>query len=243
MSPAFTIDNIDRMRAIALNTPNRWKIVFRSTNIGLHHQLYVNGDLSDWTDTCDQRSFVIDADAFPKELVIAAVDPYNRDLDMSAQLPLEVQEPTWIYRALQVSSPKYRPGSQVAILSDHATGNIDTLPLAIRKLRPEWLWSWGFAEDPFGMGGLGYDANTAPGIGRGTFGAGDFGIDAKSISISAALVEEGTHQILLRVISESGEYTDGSIQYINVFPPPPPPTSLTTTNYQPETSTLTLQIQ
>ncbi len=243
MSAVLLTDNIDRLQAIALDTPRGWKISFRSTNEGLHHQLYVNGQLADWADTVEQRSFFLDAERFPHELIIAAVDSENRTVDMSGQLPTALQQPPWVYRATVVRALKHSTSSRVAVLGDHATGQVDPQPLVLRELYPDCLSRWGFGEDAFGMGGLGYNGTTAPGLGKGAFGAGPFGIESSAMSISVPLAEEGTHQILLRVISESGEYADGTIQNIPAWPPPQPPASLQATGYDAQTNTLTLQIQ
>ena len=243
MSLAFTTDNIDELNALRLNAPRGWRVTFRSSNDGLHHQLYVNGALADWTDTTEQRTFFVDAEEFQREVTIAAVDRDSRTVDMSDELSSEIQQPPWIHRALVVLSPDHRRGTRVAVLGDHATGQIDTVPLVIQELRPQWAHFWGFGEDRFGMGGLGYDADTAPGLGEGAFGAGPFGIEAELVSVAVPLSEEGTHQVLIRVISRNGEYTDGEIEYITSSPPPSPPTSLQAISYDDETSTLTLEIE
>jgi len=243
MSVTFTTDNIDRLQAAALDPPRGWEITFRSANAGLHHQLYVNGELADFTDAADQRSFVVDPAGFHRELVVAAVDRDNRAVDLSNRLDSQAQRPPWIFRASVIRSADQQGGSLVAVLGDHTTGQIDPLALAERKLRPEWSPRWGFGDDPFGTGGLGYDAASAPGLGKGAFGAGAFGQDAEVLVVSAPLAEEGEHQIVLRVISESGKYADGPVQNISAYPPPPPPSSLQATNYDAQTNTLTLQIQ
>ena len=111
------------------------------------------------------------------------------------------------------------------------------------ELRPEWGSSWGLGEGRFGLGGFGYDADGAPGAGNGAFGAGAFGIGAEAMIVSAPLLEEGTHKVLLRVISGTGEYSDGTIQDFTAWPPPPAPASLRATGYDAQSGTLTRQIE
>jgi hypothetical protein len=243
MSPVLTTDNIDRLRSRKLDAPRGWEISFRSGNEALHHQLYVNGKLTAWTDTISQRSFELDAESSPLEIVIAAVDRENRTIDLSDQLPSSLLQQPWIYRASVVYSPKYRRGARIAVLGDHGTGQIDLTPLDMRDARPEWLTQWGFGEGPFGDGGLGFDAASAPGLGKAPFGAGGFGIETEIMFLSAPLLEEDTHQVLVRLISENGEHEDSSIQNVPSCPPPPPPTHFEATNYNATTKTLTLQIQ
>ena len=243
MTATFTTDNIDRLYATALEVPRGWRVTFRSANKGLHHQMYVNGRLADFTDSTDQRSFLLDAEGFAQQIIIAAVGPSRRSADMSARLPEKLREPAWTYKNSVLRVPELRTGGRVEVLGDHATGEIDTEPLLVRRLSPPWSPRWGFGDDIFGAGGMGYDGSCAVGIGKGAFGPGAFGIDAELTFISVPLEEEGSHQVILRVVSSAGEHTDGEVDPATASPPPNPPETLAATNYDNQTKKLTLQIQ
>lgn len=243
MTATFTTDNIDNLQAIALAVPLGWQVTFRSTNDGMHHQLYVNGKLADMTDSVAQRCFFLDSEAFDREIVIAAVDAASRTVDMSTELSPQFPQQSWIYKRSVLRAAELGSGGQVEVLGDHATGQIDPVPLAIRQLTPEWSSQWGFGKDSFGSGGLGYDAGGAVGLGKGAFGAGLFGVDTELASISAPLPEEGTHQVMLRVVAATGQYADGQVAYQSASPPPDPPAGLVATSYDNQTKELTLQIQ
>ena len=243
MNPTLVTDNIDRLEASKLDPPRGWVVTFRSGNADSYHQMYVNGRLTDWTDTLSQRSFELDTESFPLEIVVAAVDRDHRADDLSDQLPSGLNQHAWFDQSTIVYRPEHQRETRIVVLGDHATGQIDTSPLILCDGRPEWLAQWGFGVGPFGSGGMGFDAEAGLGMGQGPFGAGGFGVEGETALLSAPLLEEGTHQVLLRVISESGDYTDGSIRNVSASPPPPPPASFKATNYDAPTNTLTLQIQ
>ncbi len=239
----LTTNNIDQVKAVALDPPRGWKITFRSENHGMHHQLYVNGRLADWADTTDQRCFILAADASPREILIAAVDTGNRTKDMSKHLSVELAEPDWVYRSSVVRSISYPKGWRVALLTDHATGQIDPTPVMSRELWPDWTVRWAWGESAFGLGGFGYDGIGAPGLGQGAFGAASFGIETDLLPLSTVLEENGTHKIVLRTITAQGQSADAETQNVDAHPPPAPPASAEVTDYDSQTTTMTLQIE
>ncbi len=244
MSEKLITDGIDALQAIPLkDAPNVWEITFRSNNAGMHHQLYCNGELSDWTDTADERSFLFDTDVAPSEVVIAAVDGKNRTLDLSDLLTIAVRQPGWVYRTSPVRSIAHSRGTRIMLLGDRATGQMDDTPLVVRETWPQWALRWAWGEDAFGQGGFGYDGAYAPGLGKGALGGGYFGFDAEVIPLSVSLGEEGTHQLVLRVSTPDGQNADRSAVNIDAAPPPSPPISLRATNYETQTKTLTLQFE
>ncbi len=240
MSDEFTTDNITQLRAVPRGTG--WEIRFASGNAACCHQLYVNGRLADWTDTAAQRAFALDVIlGGPAEILVAAVAPALRRTDLSARLSDAQRNPAWVYRASVVRSHRHGRGDCAALLGDHATGQIDDCPLDRQELRPAWLDEWGLGAGPFGSGGFGYDAAAAPGL-RGAFGAGPFGIGAELLELSAALAEEGAHQLLVRTIAPDGRGADGEPVAFQAAPPPAPPAAVTITDYDAETQTVTIQI-
>jgi len=243
MTVTFTTDNIDRLHADALEPARGWRITFRSTNEGMHHQMYVNGRLADFTDTTHQRSFLLDAQGFAQQVVIAAVETSRRASDMSPRLAKSLRDPGWAYSALVLRTPELRTGGRIEVLGDHTTGQMDSDPLLVRRLSPSWSPRWGFGDDVFGTGAMGYDGSCAVGIGKGAFGAGAFGIDAQLAAVSGLLGQEGSHQIVLRVVTPAGEYTDGQVDQVPASLPPTPPESLAVTDYDKQNKELTLQIQ
>ncbi|MHC4981549.1 MAG: hypothetical protein ACYTF6_00060 [Planctomycetota bacterium] len=243
MTTTFTTDNIDRLQSIELDWPRGWKITFRSGNSGLHHQLYVNGQLADFSDTTEQRDFFVPADFTPRQIIIAAVDSLHRDVDMSDRLPASLRAPGWVYSASVVRSIAHRSGERLTLHTDRATGQLDQTPLLAREIWPAWTPRWAWGESPFGVGGFGFGGVGAPGLGKGAFGAGLFGVGSDTIAVRAPLNEEGQHQIVLRTVAQDGRSADAEVQEFSATPPPNPPASLTATQYDKETGTLTLAIE
>ena len=240
MTLNFTTDNIDQLRAVAMVSPAGWKVTFRSTNAGMYHQLYVNRQLKDWTDTAEQRSFVLDPSNSRREIIIAAVDADNRRTDLSGLLLEAAGEEQWVYRALVKRSVGAGKGSRLALLTDHATGVMDEKPLGTWDL---WRGGWAWGEDEFGRGGLGFDGALGVGLGRGAFGVGMLGIEEDVLAIQSPLAEEGTHQLVLRTIASDGQHTDSQPQAFCAYPPPPAPAGLEVTAYDEALQRLTVQIQ
>jgi len=243
MNTTLTTDNIDSLRAIPLAGPAGWEITFHSLNAGLCHQLYLNGRLADWTDTPAQRHFAIDSETGPFEIVITAVPPSARCVDLSTQLPSGAGAPTWRYSASVLRDIRHRPGDSVAIMGDGATGGGASLPLASLPIWPEWAHRWAFGEDAFGMGGFGYDGHYAPGLGAGVFGVGQFGLGVEAIKIDATLPEPGCHEIVLRTLAADGQYADGEPTQVLSAPPPQTVTGLSVAGYDKTIDTITLQIE
>ena len=242
MSATFITDNIHNLRVIALAPPRGWIVRFDSSNDTLHHQMYVNGELADFTDSIAQRRFHLDAEGFGQLVASAAVDAAHRMVDMSDRLG-DAGRPGWVYRTTVVRPALADRSARLELLGDRATGLIGQEPLASRKLSPAWLRRWGFGYQSFALGQLGYDGHGSPGAGRGGFGAGGFGFGAELLRIAYPANEPGTHQMRLRAASTISGQADGQIEQFDCTPPPAAPASITATAYDSQTETLTVQIQ
>ncbi len=219
-----------------------WAIRFRSTNVGLHHQLYANGRLIHWTEMPEQRSFSLDAPAEPLAVCVAAVPAENRTLDLGKQLPPEDRSPSWVYTARILRRTAHRPGELAEILGDHATGTLSDKPLTIKEIWPVWVARWAFGEDRFGLGGFGYDGTLALGMGEAAFGAGPFGMEAQPVEVTAPLQETGCHKIVLRTRSADGQSAESEPEYVDAALPGVPASELRALTYDHQNERLTLQI-
>jgi len=231
------------LQAIPLEAFRGWQITFRSTNAGMCHQLYVNGSLADWTDTIGQRRFLLDADTSVREIAIVAVDSAHRTTDLSQNLPPKLLQSGWVYRASVVRAIGMSRRCRVALFEDHATGQLSSSPTLVREVWPECAARWAWGEDAFGRGGFGYDGTFAPGLGKGAMGAGAFGMDTDLIMIEAPLQEEGSHQTILKTLTDDGQVAEAEIQFVGASPPPAPPVTITATDWDNQNNTLTLEIE
>lgn len=239
----FTTDNIEGLRVEPGGLPAGGQVSFRSSNVGMCHQLYVNGRLAQWTEAAEGRSFRLPPDARPRQVVVAAVAPALKAVDFSCRLPQEVRQPPWVYRPLVVRDPRYGRGCRMALLGDHASGRKDDRPLAVTEVWPEWAPRWAWGEGFFGRGGFGLDAVQAPGFGAGCFGGGLFGADEAALDLVASLAEEGVHHLALRLLGSDGAIVDGPDAAFLAHPPPAPPRSVTAVAYDNLNQILTLQIE
>lgn len=243
MNRSFVTDNIDDLRIERLAAPTGWRITFQSQNPGMHHQLYVNGRLADYSDSTDQRSLHLDETGVPVRAVIAAVDPQLRAVDMSGLLPHDQAQPPWTFRIAAERTSRRATGTRLELLGDHASGQPDKTVLATAALNPPWAGLWGFGQDRFASGAMGYDAWGAPGAGRGNFGAGGFGFGGETAEIIAVLAEEGLHQLELHMVDPNGYDVNIQDEAVNSSPPPTPAESLSAVGYDTDTCMLTLHIQ
>ena len=235
----FTTDNMSSLAAVPLAWPGGWLVTFQSGNAGMCHQLYVNGSLASWTDTPQERSFVLDVATCQRQIAVAAVEPASVSQDFSALLPAEAGRPSWIYHRQIARSRELPPGSRVEILDDHATGRIDDQPLASVEVWPEWGPAWSNGPwDGFGFGGVG-----GTDVGTGAFGTGPLGVDQGLVVLQVPIKEEGTHRVILRAVLPDGSQSTAIEESVEVALPPAPPQSIDILGYDISTSTLTLQIQ
>jgi len=242
MSLSITTDGVSHIQAQPRGRFGGWRVTFRSTQGGLYHQLYVNGSLADWTDTPGQRDFHLHSDPDPREIVIAALPAALRHHDLAELLP-GLDAPAWLYSASVMRDAAHGLDDFAALLSDHATGQLDPQPVAVRRFHPAWARRWAFGESAFGLGGFGYGGVGAPGLGLGAFGAGPFGMDANLASLSTVPAEDGLHHFAVRALSPTAEYADSDEQAVYLTRPPLPPTAFGISAYDAQSQILTLHIE
>ncbi len=240
MSAYFTTDNIELLRAVPHADTGKWQISFRSRNAGMHHQLYLNGRMVDWTDTPGERMFYADFDSAPRRVVVAAVPPRYRRLEISGLSGDEFQPTGWIYRLMLVPDIASGGDDRFAIFDDHATGQFSTTPDLVVDAWPGWARRWAWGEDSFALGGFGYDGWSAAGMGLGGFAAGMFGFNMHLVKVALAMSEPGQHQVRIRTICPDGQFADAGLQQFDACPPPAPSSDLAVESYDAQKHTLTL---
>jgi hypothetical protein len=241
MSETFTTDSISGLQARLLDG-GAWEILFRSENTGLCHQLYAEGRLVSATDSPPRRRFILGGICGGARLRVAAVDAKNRWTDYSSQLPpLPPAGSGGMFSVAVVRGIEHARGDVVALMGDHAADG-GLWPLATREIWPAGAPRWGWGEDRFGLGGAGYDGSVAPGLGRGAFGAGQFGMNAETFILTADLPEAGTHRLLLRTLKPDGRYCDSAEETI-ISDPPAVSGVLMPIGYDADTQTLTVELK
>ncbi len=234
-------DNISALELRPLTAPLAWQVRFHSTHAGCHHQLYINGQLADVTDTPQQRAFDVVADTSAQELAVIAVPARYRYNNFAAELPASAGRPPWVCPLRLPLNTTHHPTEILHVYHDNATGLLADEPALRQPLWPSSSAPWGFGTDAFGEGGFGFDASAAPGL-AGAFGLGPFGIDRECLTVDIPLQSEGLHQLELRATATSGEESDPTTTTFSAAPPPAPVAGLAATAYDSANHILTLQI-
>lgn len=212
------LDGID-ISPLRLQTDGRYVVSFVSPHESMHHQLYVNGRLDQWTDLPLQRQFVAVLPPAPVRLAVAAVEELFRQDDFASQL--SGLTPPWVYRPRVAQTPALAPDDQVEILDDHASGVLSPVPLDATSAWPVYLTRWAFGQDVFGAGAFGFDGCGAAGMGGGAFGEGMFAFDSPLLELEGLLEEEGSHRLVVRIRGADGQTRDLSSEIVEVPELPP----------------------
>jgi hypothetical protein len=212
----------------------RWLLAFDSPH-ELWHQLYVNGVLHSRSRTIAQRQFDLPASLEPVVLSVLAVSEDLRDADCSWALGAP---PPWLVRVDVVQGPPIVPGTRVALVELLPAGAVR---LCERELWPAHQPRWAFGQDPMGAGAWGLDGAMAPGFGMGALGA-FFGADAYLVPLRAVL-GPGPHTLAVRTTAPYGSHADSPPWRHDAPAPPAPPSALRASRYDPQSNTLTLEIQ
>jgi hypothetical protein len=233
--------NITALQLVPLTAPALWQVEFRSPCDGAHHQLYINGSLSDVTDALTQRTFDVYAQEFAQELLVLAVPPEHRHTDLSVLPGGLVCRPSWICPLIFSSALHYADTDLLAVYHDSATGHMADSPVQREHAWPPTGLRWGFGEDAFGEGGFGLDAGRQPAL-AGTFGIGPFGFDRDGTRLDVPLTTSGTHTLAVRIETDEGPVSETTTTIFEAASPPPPAEGVTVTHYDDVAQTLTLTI-
>jgi hypothetical protein len=96
----------------------------------------------------------------------------------------------------------------------------------------------------FGVSDFGYDSAAAAGFGKGSFGNGQFGLDADTIEWVSPVLAAGEYRFAVRVIDDRGNASSGSeTEPITVTPAARPAEKLSISSFDKQTNQLVLQIQ
>lgn len=218
-----------------------WEISFSSGYVGMHHQLYLNGTLADWTDTRGQRRFWLPPCDAPRDAAVVAVAPGDRMVDFSNDSGGMLSAPPWTARRVVVRSPSASRAAKVVLLCRGPGSEQPTL-LTQKEHWPAQSSRHGLGQDALGKGGFGYGGQAAPGLGKARFADGPFGFEQAVMVLEAALLQEGMNELTVGMIDVLGRQTFLPAQNVLSLPPPPPPDSLTIIGYDRQTLTLTLNI-
>jgi len=223
-------------------------VTWRSSQVGMFHQAYLNGRFAGATVDSEQRRLVVQAPGSFQSAVrvtVIAVEPMDAHVDFAKELEHAVVSSGRV-RLTLLRSQTLPLGTTANIYGDNGTGQVDyTEPMNITPI-PIWPCMQdkaGFGMAQLGMGDFGYDSAASIGFGKGALGHGQFGLDADAIEWISPMLPLGKYHFGVRITDASGnEGPAGETALITVVPAAQPAIELDVTAFDQQTNELTLRI-
>jgi len=254
---SFLCDGIENVRVFALpdgvqadgqcaSVFGAALVTWRSSHMGMFHQVYLNGRFAGATVDAEQRRLVVQAPSLFQSAVrvtVIAVAPADAHVDFAAELE-QAAVSSGRVRLTLLRSQAMPLGATANIYHDNGTGQIDyTQPL---NGTPIAIWPCmhdkaGFGMGQFAAGDFGYDSAASVGFGKGALGQGQFGLDADPIEWISPALPTGKYRFGTKLTDASGnEGTASETAQITVVSPAEPAVTLDVAAFDQQTNELTL---
>jgi hypothetical protein len=224
-------------------------VKWRSSWSDKFHQVYVNGRYAGSTLDNLQRQLLVPIPTSlecPVRIKVFAVDEEYANKDFSSELTKPAVDNGRVKITL-LQSQNLPIDAKANIYFDNGTGQINyENPLTSTPIRiwPAWQDKAGFAMSRFGLSDFGWDSAAAIGFGKGSFGYGQFGLDADTITWTSPILPSGTYKFGIKIRDESGrQSTDNETEPITVTPAARPAERLSVTSFDKQTNQLLLNIE
>jgi len=250
---------IDSVRAISLpagiradgqytSLPRAAIVQWRSALSDKFHQVYVNGRYAGTTLDSLQRQIIVpiptSLDA-PIRIEVFGVEAEYVDTDFSNEFARPYAGSGRVKITL-LRSQNLPAEAAAEIYFDNGTGQIDyNHPLTASPIRiwPAWQDKAGLAMSRFGLGDFGYDSAATVGFGKGSFGHGQFGLDADTIEWTSPPLSQGVYRFGVKVRDKSGMQSSTSeTEPITVVPAATPAEGLSISSFDKQTNQLILTV-
>ena len=245
---AFELPSGIRANGKCAPTPGTALIRWRSSLLNMFYQVYVNGQFAGTTLDSEQRQLVVPIPTSltsPVHIEVVAIEGRQADMDFSSELE-QPQADSGRVRLVLLRSQRLSIGATAEVYFDNGTGQIDyDNPLTDSPIRiwPAWQDKAGFAMSGYGTGDFGYDSAAAVGIGRGSFGNGQFGLEADTIEWISPSLQSGAYRFGVKITDESGNQSSTSeTEPITVTPAARPADELSILSFDKQTNQLTLEV-
>jgi hypothetical protein len=230
-------------------SPRTALVRWRSSLSNMFYQVYVNGRYTGATIDSDQREMLVHIPASVESAVrieVFAVKPEQAHINFSDEIsPLPIDSGRVKLKLLR--SQTLPIGATLNIYCDGGTGQIDydepinDSPLPVW---PSWLNKAGFGMSRFAMGDFGWDSPAAVGFAKGSFGNGEFGLDADMIEWVSQPMPMGAYRFGVTVTDERGNESDASeIGPVTVAPAARPAEKLSIISFDKQTGELILYME
>ena len=224
-------------------------VQWRSAWSDTFHQVYVNGRYAGTTLDSRQRQMVVPIPTSldsPVRIEVFGVEAEYADTDFSSEL-VRPHAGSGRVKITLLRSQNLPAEATAEIYFDNGTGQIDyNHPLTASPIRiwPAWQDKAGLAMSRFGLGDFGYDSAAAVGFGKGSFGHGQFGLDADTIDWTSPPLPQGVYKFGVKVRDKSGMQSSTSeTEPITVIPAARPAEELSISSFDKQTNQLVLTVR
>jgi len=213
------------------------------------YQVYVNGRYAGTTIENQQRQMIVPVPTSIESAVrieVFAVEPEEADIDFIDEL---VRQPvnSGRVRISLLRSQNLPSDATAKIYFDNGTGEIDynqTLTDSPIRIWPAWQDKAGFGMSRFGMDDFGYGSAAAVGFAKGSFGHGQFGLDADTIEWISPPLQAGVYKFGVKVVDGRGNESNASeTEPLTVIPAARPAERLSISSFDKQTNQLVLKIE
>jgi hypothetical protein len=223
----------------------KWRSIFSDK----FHQAYVNGRYAGTTFDNEQRQLIVPiptSSECPVRIEVFAVEPEYADTDFSSELDHPPVDSGRVTVTL-LRSQNLPIHATAQIYFDNGIGQIDyENPITKTPIQIWLVWQdkAGFAMSRFGLSDFGWDSSAAVGFGKGSFGGGQFGLDADTMEWTSPILPSGTYKFGIKVRDASGmQSTSSETGPITVTPAARPAGGLSVSLFDKQTNQLLLNIE
>jgi len=223
-------------------------VKWRSSLYNRFYQIYVNGKYAGVTLDTQQRQLVVPIPTSlesPVRIEVFAVEVEQANTDFRNELVRPLADSGRVRISL-LRSQNLPIDATVEIYSDNGTGEIDynnSLTDSPIRIWPAWQDKAGIAMSRFGLGDFGYDSAAAVGFGKGSYGQGQFGLDADTIEWTSPPLKAGVYKFGVKVTDKLGNQSSASeTESITVTPAARPAGKMSISSFDKQTNQLVLEI-
>jgi len=223
-------------------------VTWRSSQMGMFHQVYLNGRFAGVTCDAQQRRIVVQSPGSLQSAVrvtVIAVAPADANVDFADALD-QATVCSGRVRLTLLRRQTLPLGATANIYHHGGTGQIDyTTPT---NTAPVPIWPCmqdkaGLGMAQFGTGDFGYDSAASIGFGKGALGLGQFGVDADSLEWISPALPLGTYRFGVKITDTSGNVGPAvEMGPVPVVPAAKPAAGLDVATFNPQTNRLTLTV-
>jgi hypothetical protein len=212
------------------------------------HQVYVDGQYAGTTVDSQQREMIVQMPASerPVRIEVFAVQPGQGDADFSSELDSSTGHSGRV-RISFLRGQNLPIGATAQIYFDAGSGEIDyENPLNDCPIRlwPAWQDKAGFGMSRFAVSDFGFDGAAAVGFGKGSFGHGQFGLDADMFEWTSPPIQAGVYKFAVKVTDQVGnESTTSETDQVTVTPAAKAVEQVSVSSFDKQANQLLLKIE